>query len=101
MAIKTINLYTDYDGEGNSKLSIRLDYDDALNPPLLTTIHVVNNDIIPRVVNATSTFNGKHYSFIVPVGAVIDQNIPANLQNRLELEITPSGKLNGVEWDIP
>jgi hypothetical protein len=101
MTVRTNQLYRDYDSNGVPLLTITYDWDDALTPPQVATVHVTNSDSRPRNIQVTSTFNGKVYSFIVQPGAQINQAVPNNVQNRLQVEVLlPSGKINGLDWLI-
>lgn len=101
MTLRTNQIYRDYDDNGNPLLSITYDWDDALTPAQVTAVHVTNDDTRPRTIKVTSTFNAKVYSFVIQPGAQIDQAVPNNVQNRLQVSIhVPSGKLDGLDWNI-
>ena len=101
MTIRTNPIYHDYDNNGNPLLSITYDWDDAASPPQVTALHITNNDTRARNIQVTSTFNGKVKSFVVQPGVQIDQSVPGNAANRLQVEILlPSGKSDGLDWNI-
>ena len=78
--------------------TVSFDYDDVALT--LQTIHVINNDTRAYTVAAWSTATGKRYESIIAAGATLDQPIPPGAANRLQLSVTPSGKLDGVGWSI-
>lgn len=100
MTLRTNQLYRDYNVEGVALLTITYDWEDGLNPPQVTTVHVTNDDTRARNIKVTSTFNGKVYNFVIQSGAQIDQAVPNNVQNRLRVEVLASGKLDGLDWNI-
>lgn len=101
MAVRTNQLYRDYDANGVPLLTITYDWDDALTPAQVTAVHVTNDDTRARTIKVTSTFNSKVYSFTIQPGAQIDQAVPSNVQNRLQVEVrVPSGKIDGLDWNI-
>lgn len=101
MTILTKQIYRDYDANQLPALTITYDWNDATNPPQVTALHVTNDDVRPRNIQVTSTFKGKVYSFVVQPGVQIDQSITSGAQNRLRVEVlVPSGKLDGLEWQI-
>lgn len=79
-------------------MSVNIDYDDVSMRVL--AFHIVNNGARTYTISATSTVNGRNYLFDIPAGSVIDQNVPPGASNRLQLSVTPSGKLDGIEWSI-
>ena len=79
-------------------LTISMDYDDVALRVL--AFHIVNNASRSYTISATSTVNGKNYLFNIPATSTIDQNVPPGASNRLQLSMTQSGKLDGVEWSI-
>lgn len=79
-------------------LTITIDYDDVSLRVL--TFHIVNNAARSYTISATSTVNGRNYLFNIPANSTINQNVPPGASNRLQLSVTPSGKLDGVEWSI-
>lgn len=78
--------------------ALSFDYDDVSMSIL--TIHVVNTNTRPYSITATSTSTGKVYSIAVQANTTVNKSIPTNQANRLGLSVTPSGKLDGVEWSI-
>lgn len=93
MALVNHGLFNSGDG-----LDINYDYDDITFQIL--TIHVNNNSGRSWQVAAMDTATQKTYTATIPKNANVDQPIPQTLANRLKLTITPSGKLDGVEWQI-
>jgi len=93
MAIVNHGLYNSGDG-----LDINYDYDDVTLQ--IQTIHIDNASGRSWQVQATDTASQKTYNATIPKNANIDQPIAQTLANRLKLTITPSGKLDGVEWQI-
>jgi hypothetical protein len=79
-------------------MTISLDYDDVALRVL--AFHIVNDASRSYTISATSTVNGKNYTFVIPANSVIDQTVPPGASNRLQLSVTPSGKLDGVEWSV-
>lgn len=79
-------------------LRVSVEYDDQT----LQILNIIANNtgIIEHTVTATATSNGRSYSRVIPVQTEITQAIPQNLQNRLQVTIRPSGRLDGVEWNI-
>lgn len=84
-----------YVGDG---LTVSFDYDDVTFRIL--TVHVVNEAARSFVVNAFAAANNKNYQFTINAGVELHQAVPQNAANRLGLSVTPSGKLDGVEWSI-
>lgn len=78
-------------------LVVNLDYDDTTLRIL--SIHVENNSAQDYIVSATATATGRNYTLTIPPG-IIDQPVPQNTVDRLQLSVTPSGKLDGVQWSI-
>ena len=78
-------------------LIVAFDYDDV--DLRIISIHVENNSARTYVVSATAVGTGRNYTLEIAPGT-IDQSIPAGAANRLGLSVTPSGKLDGVEWSI-
>jgi hypothetical protein len=79
-------------------MTVSLDYDDASLRVL--AFHIINNATRSYTISATSTVNGKNYLFNILANSTIDQNVPPGASNRLQLSMTASGKLDGVEWSI-
>lgn len=76
--------------------TVDFDYDDVTMR--IISIAVVNNTDRTITVTATSTSNGRNYTLPFVPGSNEVFNIPAGAANRLDLSVTPSGKLDGVEW---
>ena len=77
--------------------TVSFEYDDQTLRIL--TIRVVNNTQRNFVVSATATNTGRNYTLVIQPG-VIDQPVPQQVVNRLQLSITGGGKLDGVDWRI-
>lgn len=74
-------------------------YDDA--DLRIRTIVAVNTSLTRAYdVTAVSTATGRTYTATVAAGATIEQSISTGAAQRLQLSVTPSGKLDGVEWSI-
>lgn len=94
MAILTRNLL--YAEGGN--VIVNYDYDDITFD--LLSVQVINLTLNTYAITATSTeASNKKYS-IDGIPGVTVQVIPPGQENRMHLTITPSGKLDGVEWSI-
>jgi hypothetical protein len=94
MALQTREL-ANVDG-GSFVLSF--DFDDT--DLRIRTIRGVNTGTRSYTVVATSTSNGRQYTATVDAGAMVEQSVPTGAAQRLQLSVTPSGKLDGVEWSI-
>lgn len=79
-------------------LVITYDYDDVSLQ--IDAINIDNKSGRAWQVSATSTSTGKNYTFDITEGLVNSFNVPPGAANRLSLSITPSGKLDGMEWSI-
>lgn len=93
MATITRNLL--YSEGGN--LIVNYDYDDVDLD--LLSVEVINLTESTYEIKATSTDNGKSYTIDGVPGTTV-QVIPPGQENRMHLTVTPSGKLDGVEWSI-
>ena len=78
-------------------LVITYDYDDVLLRILSITAVNISTRTYSAVVRSTST--NKTYNIAIPIGTTT-QTIPPGASNRLDLTVTPSGKMDGVEWSI-
>jgi hypothetical protein len=72
-------------------------YDDLTLQML--AVHVENNSERDYVVSATATATGRDYVLTIPPG-VIDQPIPQDTVNKLQLSVRANGRLDGVEWSV-
>ncbi len=100
MTTQTKQLWQATDPESGLEATISFNYDDALLRILSFTI--TNPTTKTLNISATSTSNGKNYSLSVSPNtnsAVITIN-NQNAQNRLNVTVTPSGKIDGVEYSI-
>lgn len=77
---------------------LQFDYDDA--DLRIRTIRGINTGARGYDVTARSTSTGRQYTATVPAGQTAEQNVPTGAARRLQLSVTPSGKLDGVEWSI-
>lgn len=94
MAILTRNLL--YAESGS--LIVNYDYDDVDLD--LLSIEVINLTNHSYTITATSTSaSNKKYTIDGVPGTTV-QVVPPGQENRMHLTVTPSGKLDGVEWSI-
>jgi hypothetical protein len=77
---------------------LEFDYDNV--DLRIRTIRGINTGVRSYAVTATSTSNGRQYTATVNAGVTVEQNVPTGAAQRLQLLVTPSGKLDGVEWSI-
>jgi hypothetical protein len=82
----------------NGLFTLSFDYDNV--SLLLLTFHVINNDTRSYTISATATGTGKNYTITIPAQTTINQNVTPGASNRLQLSVTTSGKLDGVQWSI-
>lgn len=92
MATQTHNLITAESGA----FTVDFDYDDVLLRILSVT--AINNTDRTITVTARSTSTNRTYTLPITAGTNQTLTIPAGAANRLDLSVTPSGKLDGVEW---
>ena len=100
MATQTKTLWTGFDPASGNMASIAFDYDDALLRILSFTI--TNPTSKGIMFQARSIATGRIYSGNIEASTG-EQVIPinnANAQNRLQASLTPSGKLDGIEYSI-
>lgn len=83
---------------GMDGMTVSIDYDDVSMRVL--AFHVVNSANRSFTISATSTVNGRNYLFTIAPNSTIDQDVPPGASNRLQLSVTPSGKLDGIDWSI-
>lgn len=95
MALITKNLaYFD-----NGGFIIDYEYDDVALQ--VTRVIVSNSGKRDYDITVISTNNRRSYNInSSKLVGIIDQSIPNGAQNRLGLSVTPSGKLDGLEWSI-
>lgn len=99
MAIVTRSIGSIPDEEGGS-FSCEYDYDDALNNRLIRG-RVINTTNKAGSLELVRLSDGRVYGpFVVQAGQTVEQNVSTNQANRLELEVLPSGKLNGCDVNI-
>lgn len=77
---------------------LQFDYDDV--DLRIRTIRGINTGARPYTVTARSTSTGRQYTAEITAGATVEQGVPTGAARRLQLSVTPSGKLDGVEWSI-
>lgn len=99
MATQTKTLWTGFDPASGNMADIQMNWDDVNFTILSFVIHNPTSKSIS--VSATSTSNGKNYSGTVqPNTPTTTLSINSGAQNRLDISVTPSGKLDGVEYRI-
>lgn len=97
MAIQTKNLAITTDQAGN-QATLNYKYDDV--SLLITEIDIVNGTTLGAFASGTSTSTGKNYQTTVPAGQNQVITVATNKANQLQLTVTPSGRLDGVEWEF-
>lgn len=84
-----------YDPDGGMA-TLAYDYDDATL--LLLAVRIVNGaNATARLVARRADGTGQTYTLDGPAGQTTEQAIGTNQAQRLQLSVTPSGKLDGVE----
>lgn len=95
--IAEVTMYREIARVDNGALIVGFDYDDIdLN---ILRVMVNNSSAGNYYIKATATATGREYRFTIPPG-VIEQDVPQQVATRLHLTVTPSGKLDGVEWEV-
>lgn len=99
MATQIKNLWTGYDPISGNIASISFAWDDvSMSVISFTALNPTSKTIS---FSATSTSNGKNYhGTVLPNTAETTISMTPGAQNRLDLVVTPSGKLDGVEYSI-
>jgi hypothetical protein len=99
MAIITKGLANGTDADG-AMWSVSYDYDNVTLE--LLSIRCDNSQAsIARDVMAASTSNpDDSFTFNFAAGQDVVRNVPPGQVGKLNLVVTPSGKLDGVEWHI-
>lgn len=95
MATQTVTLATVSDAAGN-QATLAIDYDSV--SLLVSAVHLTNPTTQPLFAQATGTANSKVYSTTVAAGGSQTLTIGNGKANQLQLTVTPSGKLDGVEY---
>ena len=90
---ETIAITTDASG---NQATLAITYDSV--SLLVTTVTITNSTTRPAFAQATGTANSKVYSTTVAAGATQTVTIGSNKAQQLQLVVTPSGKLDGVEY---
>lgn len=86
-------------GHPESPATVTIFWDDVTL--FLTRVEIDNTQgLQPLHVSATVLKNGRTFDRTVAVGDTLNQNIPTNQANRLELFINQKGFLDGVDWSI-
>lgn len=99
MATQTKTLWTAFDPVSGNGADIQMSYDDVSMRIISFTAHNPTSKTIS--FSATSNGNGKNYGGTVqPDTAELTIAMTAGTQNRLDITVTPSGKLDGVEYRI-
>lgn len=87
-----------YFDDGGFKIDVG--YDDAT----LRILRIIVNNAGRRDYTLTATLTSdRSRSYTIDSSklvGLIDQSIPQGAAQRLQLSVTPSGKLDGVEWSI-
>ena len=78
--------------------ALEIEYDDATL--LLTAVRVINETNRTARVTAGKADGTRTQTRDVAAGQTVTQAIPTNQANRLELTVTPSGKLDGVQYSF-
>jgi len=99
MATQNKTLWTGFDPVSGNTASISFSYDNVnLRILSFTALNPTSKTI---AFSATSTSNNKNYSGTIPPNtASVTISMTAGAQNRLDISVTPSGKLDGVEYSI-
>lgn len=100
MATQTKNLWSALDATTDTRATISFTWDDVS----LRILAFIFTNPTSKVLtfSATSTSNGKNYSGAIPANtaeSIITIN-NQNAQNRLNVTVTPNGRLDGVEYNI-
>jgi hypothetical protein len=99
MAIITKGLANGTDADG-AIWSVSYDYDNV-TLELLSVRCDNSQSSVPRDVMAASTSDpADSFTFNVAAGQNVVRNVPPGQVGKLNLVVTPSGKLDGVEWHI-
>ena len=96
MAILTKNLAVLTD-EGQTAL-VDLDYDNVALT--LVAVHVTNPTARAIFVSGVVAKNGRSFSQTFAAGQTTTLNLPQNPANKLDITITPNGRINGVEYNV-
>lgn len=95
MTTQTRQLGDTTDAQGNHA-TLNYSYDDVTL--LISQIAIVNNTVQSVFASAKRIDGSKTYSTTVAAGQSQTIPIASNQASRLQLTVTPSGKLDGVEW---
>lgn len=96
MAIQTRTVSNGTDPSNGSAWDVGYTYDDT--DMMIRTVFCHNPTTRPVNISVTGKSNSRNYTRSVPANTdVVSINISTNAANRLQLSITPSGKLDGVE----
>jgi hypothetical protein len=97
MAIQTKSLGLLVEPEGNAELQI--DWDDATL--LLRAVRVINDHPTRTARVAAQRIDGsRRVTRDAPPNQTTTQNIPTTQANRLQLTVTPEGRLDGVSYEF-
>lgn len=97
MAIQSKEMWSS--GSPESPATLTMFYDDQAL--LITRIVIDNtNGKFPLKAKAVVLANGRTFQTTVNPGDTLDQNIPTNQANRMELFVDARGRLDGVDWNI-
>lgn len=75
-----------------------ISYDDVAL--VLTNVSCTNNSSAPSRGTATVQANGRTFSALVAIGGTLNQNIPTNQANRLDLTIDARGRPDGIDYTL-
>lgn len=96
MAIVTRLVASGIDPTNGSVWSVEYDYDDT--DLRVRKVRCTNPTTKPVNISVTGKVNSRTYTRSVPANtALVELNISTTAANRLQLTVTPSGKLDGVE----
>jgi YD repeat-containing protein len=99
MAIQTVNIGLLTDVTDNSQATLDYDYDDASLQ--VTGVRIANGTNLSTFVRVIGTANNRTYQKTTAPHTTETVTIGSNQAARLQLTVTPSGKLDGVqvaEW---
>jgi hypothetical protein len=97
LATQNKNLAIISDADGN-QASLNFSYDDVTL--LVSQISIINNTTSGAFVSAKRIDGSRTYSTTVAAGQTQTIPITSSTANRLQLTVTSSGKLDGVEWSF-
>lgn len=81
---------------GDTNVIFEVDYDDV--NLRLTALRCINNSPNQVWAQATQLSNRRTYQKTFDANSTTEINIPTGVANRLNITITPSGKIDGVDY---